>query len=159
MSENETTERGNVTVEGGIDAGFRQYGVPKQTTEDENGDEETVIWPDHIDPEDLTDKQRRVLELAFSNPTISASEIDDKIGSDRYAYQVLKNKVPEWYEDVFKTNGRSVSGWEHGDTTEEADTEPEAERETDIAEIVEALKRTAVHEETEAALEVVEEYL
>jgi len=115
MSDKDTTERGNVTVEGEIDAGFGSYWDPEKhgqtvdaTPKEESGTMNTDFWPDHIDPEEMTDKQRNVLEIAFQKPTLSAVEIDERIGSNQYANQILRDKVPEWYEDVFKGKGNSI---------------------------------------------------
>jgi len=162
-----------VNVEGEINAGYTSYGVPKQTTEDENGNMETDIWPEHIDPDELADKQRQVLKLAFTNPTLSCSDIDDEIGSTKYAYSVLKKFVPEWYENVFKSDvakrrtswaNKDSGGQETGSEEVEIDTTVDTAvssegTTTDVSEVVEILKQTAVHEETEQVLAVIEGYL
>lgn len=154
-------KRGNVEIDGSIDAGFTSYGVPKQTTADENGNMETKAWPDHIDKDSLTDKQRKTLELAFQNPTMTASAIDEEIGSKQYANSILRDKVPEWYENVFKNKGESAKSGYSRDTIEVDTSTPETTEtsETDVQAVIDAMKATAQFDETISALEVVEDHL
>jgi hypothetical protein len=156
----------NVNVEGEIDAAFTSTTVPKQTTEDENGNTRFDHWPSDLDASELTEKQRTVLKLAFQNPAQSAGAIDEQIGSNQYANKILREKVPEWYDNVFKKRGNSKAGRPAGKTTDkESDDTDETATETvvsnpsDVEGVISILKRTAVHEETVNALEVVEERL
>lgn len=157
-----------IDVDGEIDASFQSYGVPKQDSSDMNGEIKTETYPEHLDLDELTDKQREVVEIAFGNPTLTTSEIDERIGSDSYAYKVLSQKVPEWYENVFKSHGKSKNYKDRdlGRTTTESDTETVEttdtgeESDTDtLRAVIEAMKATAQNEETVEALEVVEGHL
>lgn len=162
----------NVDVEGEIDAGWSSYGVPSQkgetvaaSSDDDKGDVETEFWPSHINPDDLTDKQRNAIRLALEDPTRSANEIDELIDSNQYANTILRDKLPEWYEDVFKAQGvrgrpRSeavVEGSEQGD-----ESNPDTSAGVDVEgleNVVEAMEATAQFEETKDALNVVKDYL
>jgi len=165
------SDSSNVSVDGAIEAGFTSYGVPKQTSEDENGEIETNIWPEHIDSEELTDTQREVLQIAFSNPTLTVKKVEQRAGVSRgYASRLLRDKVPDWYENQFKSDvAKARSAWANEDDTdtstdvaEEPDTsdsQADETPETDIEEILGVLKQTAVHQETKQTLEVLESYL
>jgi len=138
--------------------------VPKQTSEDENGSIETTIWPEHIDPEDLAKKQRAVLEVALSNPTLTTDKVQERADvSPGYVSKVLRDKVPEWYENTFKSDrAKKTTEWaqkEDDKRVDQHDSPSEETGETGVQEILGVLKATAVHQETKQALAVLEGYL
>lgn len=142
--------------------------VDKQTTESENGNMETEIWPGHINPDELTDKQRNVLETALKNPTVTAEWIEEECNvSNGYVSRVLRDKVPEWYENTFKSDvAKKRTAWASDDSKTESESEGMDTTEdttetaqTDVQAVIEAMKETAQYGETISALEVVEGYL
>jgi len=167
----------NVEIDGEIDASFSSYWDPEKhgqmnktiggTTEDDKHDELTEILPSDIDPADLTDKQKTVLEEAVSNPFQTAGDIDDTIGSTQYANKILKDKAPEFYENVFKPRGNSRGGRKKGTQDENTDSETNMSDTTDKTEhdsddletVLEAIKATAQEQETIDALNHLEKYL
>lgn len=158
----------NVTIEGEIDAGFKSYGVPKQDSSENNGNVETEYWPDELDKSDLTDKQRRVIEVAVANPTLTVNEVEKKAEvSNGYAGTVLRKFVPEWYDNVFKSEwakkrdkARRENAQADQPTGESETTESQGETDTDtLSAVIGAMKATAQNDETIEALEVVENYL
>jgi len=154
----------NVSVEGEIQGGFTQYGVPKQTSEDENGEIKTDFWPKHINPDELAKKQRAVLEVALQNPTLGTEAVEERADvSSGYASMVLREKVPDWYENQFKNNqAQKSTEWVEKDDdkrVDQYDSQEQETRETDVQEILGVLKATAVHQETKQALNVLEGYL
>jgi len=166
----------NVNVEGSIDAGFTQYGVPKQTSEDENGEINTEYWPQNVDRDEVDELRERIIETAFKNPTLTTFGVAERADTSQGSVsKALRKHVPEWYNDVFKAQGASTNKVaDNSTTTEEADESPdkaddkrvgqhdsvESEtQETDVKEILGVLKATAVHQETKQALDVLEGYL
>lgn len=164
----------NISVEGEIDAGFSSYYDPEEhgnmaqtvagTTEDDLNDELTEVLPGDVEPEDLTDKQRTVLEEAVSNPYQSATAIDEKIGSTQYANKILKQKAPEFYENIFKPRSSGVRTKQPDETDNKSDTiedtdEPMSEPQTDLETVLDAIEATAQTEETKQAISHIREVM
>jgi hypothetical protein len=161
------SDHNNVNVEGSIDAGWSSYWPPDEqdgetvaaSDDTTTGTMNTEFWPSHINPGELTDKQRETLRLAFEDPTRTASEIDDMIGGQQYANSILRDKVPEWYEDVFKESGGSHGGRPAASTQDDDTGDSEGVSESEGERVIEVLRETAVHEETMAVIDVLEDYL
>jgi hypothetical protein len=159
----------NVEVKGELDAGWTSYYDSNEhghmsetidgTTDDDKGKELTDILPSDIDPDDLTDQQQTVLEAAISNPYQAATDIDKIVGSKNYTYQVLQNKAPEFYENVFKKRGTSPKG---GYTESELNRESESDdsdeerTEEDIETNVESAQTGAESIQTEQPTDALE---
>lgn len=112
---------GKMDIDGEVDARWQSYYDPEKhgtktmsetiagTTEDDKHSEKTITWPEEVEPDSLTDKQRKAFELALQNPKRSCESIDDELNSIKYSSEVFRTKAPEWYENVFKpqTEGKS----------------------------------------------------
>jgi len=146
----------NVTVKGEVDAGFSSYYDPSKhgtmsngttvaaSDDGETGSIEFDNWPSEApDPESLTDKQRKTIEVAVSNPTLTTTKIDERVGSTGYANKVLMQKVPEWYNNVFKEHGGSGRNSEtKNKTSTEEDTTAGVDEytDTDVERVIERCK-------------------
>lgn len=109
----------NVTVKGGIDAGWTSYFGDEEshgktvdaTEKGESGRETMNIIPKEADEENLTEIQRTVIEAAVLNPEESTRSLAEGISIDIHPSNIrgiLRDEVPEWYEAKFKSQGRST---------------------------------------------------
>ena len=107
-------QNNNITIEGEIDAGWSQYGVPPQkgetvdaTPKEEEGKEKMFFIPEEAD-DDLSDKEHEIIEAAVINADYTLRELADVLDWSTWTIQdVLTDQVPEWYETTFKQSGRS----------------------------------------------------
>lgn len=106
-----------ISVEGQIDAGFTSYGVPSQkdegetvagTSDDDFGDVRSEAIPEEARGKGLDEKKLKVIETAALNPRSSLKDIGVKV-DHHYTYvgEILRKSCPEWYENVFKNQGKS----------------------------------------------------
>jgi transposase len=84
MSDEKTVERGNVTVRGELDltddnqpSVFGQGETVEASTDDDNGDENTDVWPAALDRDDWTEKQQNIIEALATFPDASNTTIAD----------------------------------------------------------------------------------
>lgn len=90
----------NVEVRGEIDAGWTSYwdkdehGNPVGgSSPDEDGEIATEIIPSGIDPEDLTDKQRAIVEAVVMNPTASSKTVAEQAGATNQYVSIVVDKL------------------------------------------------------------------
>jgi len=95
-----------VKVDGSIDAGWKSYwesGKTVSSTDSKERKEETSIYPDEVDVDEITDLQKQVVFHSVMNQNYPTDKIGEIIGKDGgYVRATLKRVCPEWYEDVFK---------------------------------------------------------
>ena len=78
-------------------------------TQTETGELTMTELPDEVDEDELTETQEQIIRAAVRNPTYSAGQIAEMTGcTESYPSRVMNNKVPNWYENTFKTTGKST---------------------------------------------------
>jgi len=81
----------------------------EKETENQEGTLTMTELPSEVNKDELSDMQEQILRTAVRNIGFSSSQIDEAVGcSEGYAADTLRTYTPEWYDNVFKTNGKST---------------------------------------------------
>ena len=130
---NDTNRRGNISIDGEVDAGFSSYGVPPQddnvvggATGEQTGEEETVVLPESFDADELTDTQLDVIETAALRRPDSVVELAEHVDVSRsYAGRILRNEAPALHEEIASytddSGGAEPSSDDESDDTDDTD--------------------------------------
>jgi len=137
----------NVDVDGELDIGYSSYWNSEEhgtmsktvsgTTEDDKGEQTIETIPKEVTIDDLTDLQERVIREAAKNPDLSTSDVAERAGcSVDYPKSTLRDKCPNWYENVFKERGNSKKlGRPRKDSTDSQEDSVEQSQEVSDSEL------------------------
>jgi len=82
--------------------------IPKETA-NEDGNITMTELPEEVNTEELSDMKEEIIRTAVRNIGFSCSQIDEAVGcSNGYSANTLREEVPQWYNTVFKQNGKSM---------------------------------------------------
>lgn len=82
--------------------------IPKET-ENQEGDITMTELPEEVDADSLSDMQEEIIRTAVRNLGFSSAQLDEVADcSAGYAARTLRNEAPQWYNTVFKNNGKST---------------------------------------------------
>lgn len=112
--------------------------IPKET-ENQEGNITMTELPEEVDADDLTDTQERIIRTAVRNPEFSTTDVERVADvSTGYSSLVLRDKCPNWYAEVFLTQGKSTdpiptaedADYPHPEELESVEDETEYKRKT-----------------------------
>jgi len=137
---NDTTETGNVTIEGEIDAGWNSYYGDGETVDvpgDGRGEIDTEFWPaEATDKEKLNADQKAVIRMAAlqGEQFESVRELSDAAApekSESYANWVLRDHYPDALEEIRQAKHDATNQDTDGESGGEADSGGNLETQAD----------------------------
>jgi len=82
--------------------------IPKET-ENQDGEISMTELPEEVDADNLTDAQERIIRTAVRNPDFSTTDVERVADvSTGYSSIVMRKECPNWYAEVFLTQGKST---------------------------------------------------